>query len=50
MKPETKETHGGPKAVRAREEIGTVVVQLCLIDGETNGCAREEPVGQTRYR
>jgi len=32
---ESKETGDGPKAVRAREEIGTVVVQLCLIDGET---------------
>lgn len=36
----------GPKAVRAREEIGTVVVQLCLIGGETptNAHTRSSPV------
>jgi len=31
---EMKEMPDRPKAVRAREEIGTVVAQLCLIDGE----------------
>lgn len=47
-KPETKETHGGPKAVRAREEIGTVVVQLCLIDGETPTGVRARARGARR--
>lgn len=45
-----KEMRDEPKAVRTREEIGTVVVQLCLIDGETPTNAHEEFAGQTRYR
>jgi len=37
---ETKKTRDEPKAVRAREEIGTVVVQLWLIGEETATGAR----------